>query len=156
MLTRSTAIHFLRYSLVLIFFMFAYTKFFPYEVKGLVPLFMAHPLLGWLIPVFGPTGASAFLGIVEIATGLLIALGTWSPRLSALGAAMGMLAFFVTVTMLFLLPNGLLWEASAGGFPALAPMGGFLLKDAVLFCGCLVCLADSLDVAKREPASLLT
>lgn len=153
MITRSTVSHGLRYSLVLVFFTFAYMKFFAYEARDLVPLLTSHPLLVWLRPVFGPRGASAFLGVSEIVIGLLIALGTWSPRLSALGAAMGMFAFIVTVTMFFFLPNELLWEPSAGGFPALASLGGFLFKDVVLFFACLACLADSLDAAKRESAS---
>ena len=49
MLTRQTAIHFVRYSLVLIFFAFGYVKFFPFEAKGLVPLITAHPLLSWMM-----------------------------------------------------------------------------------------------------------
>ncbi len=61
---------------------------------------------------------------------------------------MGLFAFFVTVTLFFFLPG--VFEASAGGFPAISAMGGFLLKDAVLFSGCFACLADSLDLASLD------
>ena len=138
----ATMITFLRYALVLIFLVFGYAKFFPYEAKGVEPLIAAHPLLSWLLPSFGQAGASMFLGVVEIATGVLLACGRWSPRASAIGAIIGAFAFFVTVTLYFFLPG--VFEASAGGFPAISMTGGFLLKDVVLFGACLACLADSL------------
>ncbi len=147
--TRHTAMYFVRYSLVLIFLAFGYVKFFPFEAKGVAPLISAHPLLSWMISAFGQAGASAFLGVVEITTGLLLACGRWAPRLSMVGGVMGMFAFFTTVTLFFFLPGMKLFEASAGGFPAIGGMGPFLLKDVVLFSACLACVADSLDFAKR-------
>ncbi|CAA9505052.1 MAG: hypothetical protein AVDCRST_MAG91-1270 [uncultured Sphingomonadaceae bacterium] len=150
--TRSSAMHIVRYSLVLIFLAFGYVKFFPFEAKGIAAFINAHPLLSWLTRAFGEAGASAFLGVIEIATGLLLALGRWSPRLSALGGVMGMFTFFTTVSLFFFLPD--VFEASAGGFPAISGTGGFLLKDAVLFAACLACVVDSLDSVKQAPATL--
>ncbi|WP_423268017.1 DUF417 family protein, partial [Escherichia coli] len=109
---------------------------------GVEPLIAAHPLLSWLLPSFGQAGASMFLGVVEITTGLLLAGGRSFPRASAFGAILGAFAFLCTVTLYFFLPG--VFEASAGGFPAISIIGGFLLKDAALFGACLACLADSL------------
>lgn len=140
--TQAATVSVLRYALVLVFLVFGYAKFFPYETKGFEPLIAAHPLLSWFLPSFGWAGASMFLSVVEIATGLLLASGRWFSRASAIGAIMGAFAFLCTVTLYFFLPG--VFKPSAGGFPAISMTGGFLLKDAVLFGACLACLADSL------------
>jgi uncharacterized membrane protein YkgB len=142
------AIAVLRTTLVIVFLAFGYVKFFAFEADGVAPLIGAHPLLAWLAPTFGHAGASAFLGVFEITAGLLLATRLFAPRLSALGGVMGMATFFVTVTLFWFVPG--VFEASAGGFPAISGTGGFLLKDAVLFGASFVCLADSLD-AMRVP-----
>ena len=77
--TPDATVSILRYALVLIFLAFGYVKFFPFEAKGVEPLIAAHPLLSWLMPSLGRDGASAFLGVVEIATGLLLACGPPKP-----------------------------------------------------------------------------
>ena len=139
-----------RATLVIVFLAFGYVKFFPFEAKGVAPLIAAHPLLSWMTP-FGPEFGSRFLGVFEIATGLLLAARPWSPRVSALGGLLGMGTFLTTVTLFFFLPG--VWEASAGGFPAISGTGGFLLKDAVLFAASYLCLVDSLEAARRSPAA---
>lgn len=150
MLDLRSAQTFVRATLVIVFLAFGYVKFFPFEAKGVAPLIAAHPLLSWMAP-FGPEFGSRFLGVFEIATGLLLAVRPWSPRVSALGGILGMATFFTTVTLFFFLPG--VWEASAGGFPAISGTGGFLLKDAVLFAASYLCLVDSLEAARHSPVA---
>jgi reactive chlorine resistance protein C len=70
------------------------------------------------------------LGVVEVATAILIGLRYWSAKASALGSAGAVLMFLSTLSFLFSTPR---WEPSLGGFPALSAMPGqFLLKDVVL------------------------
>lgn len=138
------ALHLLRASLALVFLTFGYVKFFAFEADGVEPLIAAHPLLGWLLPLFGKAGASAFLGVVEISAGLLLLLGFRSVIASMIGGALTLVTFFITVTLFFVLPG--VFEPSAGGFPAISGTGGFLLKDIVLFSAGLVFFVDALHV----------
>ena len=57
--------HLVRASMVLIFAMFGYQKWFEYEAQVLVPYISNGPLIFWLYPVFGTRGASWFLGVSE-------------------------------------------------------------------------------------------
>lgn len=147
MLDLRSATALVRATLVMVFLAFGYVKFFPFEAKGVAPLIAAHPLLSWMVP-FGPEFGSRFLGVFEIATGLLLAARPWSPRVSALGGVLAIATFLTTVTLFLFLPG--VWEASAGGFPAISGTGGFLLKDAVLFAASYLCLAESLEAARRR------
>jgi len=96
------------------------------------------PWLAWLYPVFGEAGASYFLGIVEITAAALLVASPWSPRAAVCGGAMAAITFLVTSSLLFALP---VWEAQAGGFPALNILGQFLLKD-VAFLGIALVIAS--------------
>lgn len=149
MLDLRSASTLVRVTLAIVFLAFGYVKFFPFEAEGVAPLIAAHPLLSWMVP-FGPEFGSRFLGVFEIATGLLLAARPWSPRISALGGLLGMTTFFTTVTLFLFLPG--VWESSAGGFPAISGTGGFLLKDAVLFAASYLCLVESLEATRRSTA----
>jgi uncharacterized membrane protein YkgB len=130
------ALHLLRLMLVAVFLAFGYVKFFPFEADGVEPLIAAHPALSWLLPMFGKAGASAFLGVVEIAAGLALLLGFRLVWANLLGGILTLVTFAITVSLFFFLPD--VFEASAGGFPAISGTGGFLLKDAVLFAAGLL------------------
>ena len=116
-------------------------KFTRLEVEALRPLIGGTPWLAWLYPAFGEAGASYLLGVVEIATALLLVASPWSPRAGVVGGALGGLTFLVTTSLLFALP---VWEASLGGFPALGAAGQFLIKDVALLGISLVVLGESL------------
>lgn len=146
MLSPLTALRVIRFGLVLVFLAFGYVKFFPFEAQGVEPLIAAHPLLSWLLPAFGRAGASAALGVAEITAGLLLAAHVVAPRAAIVGGAIACATFLTTVTLFFFLPG--VFEASAGGFPAISGTGGFLLKDTVLFAASLACLIESIDAAK--------
>lgn len=120
----------LRWALVLVFLAFGYVKFFAFEAEGVAPLIAAHPALSWA-GALGKAGASAFLGVVELLAALTLAMGARVPLAGIAGGVLAMLTFAVTVSLFLFLPG--VWEASAGGFPAISGTGGFLLKDVVLF-----------------------
>jgi uncharacterized membrane protein YkgB len=50
--------HLVRASMVLIFLLFGYQKWFEYEAQTLIPFIQNGPLIFWLYPVFGIRGAS--------------------------------------------------------------------------------------------------
>ena len=58
-----------------------------------------------------------FRGAAEWSFGALLFAGFWDKRLGILGAAVSVVTFTITVTIIPFLPDG--WAASAGGFPAM-------------------------------------
>ena len=108
--------HLVRASMVLIFVLFGYQKWFDYEAQTLIPFISNGPLTFWMYPVFGIQGASWFLGVTEWLTAALLFLGFWNKKLGILGALGSCATFIGTVTIIPFMPNG--WDASAG-FPAL-------------------------------------
>ena len=135
-------IQFMRWVLVLIFAIFGYAKFFPYEAQGLVPIISNSPLLSWLHWAFGTQGASYALGVAEWSIGLGLLVGAWLPRVSIVAAAASCITYLTTLTLIFTTPDA--WQASAGGFPAMGGHTSFLIKDAVLLAGSVVLLKSSL------------
>jgi uncharacterized membrane protein YkgB len=134
--------HLMRASMVLIFVMFGYQKWFEYEAEVIKPFISNSPLVFWLIPAFGVRGASWFLGTTEWLFGGLLFLGFWNKRLGIIGAAGSLFTFASTVTIIPLIPDG--WAAQAGGFPAMTINTAFLLKDIVLFAASYYLLRQDL------------
>jgi uncharacterized membrane protein YkgB len=114
-------------------------KFTAVEIAALKPLIGGTPWLAWMYPVFGEAGASYVLGVVEIATGLLLLASPWSARAGVAGGALATLTFLVTCSVMLALP---IWEPTLG-FPALGPAGQFLIKDVALLGIALVVLGES-------------
>jgi uncharacterized membrane protein YkgB len=102
--------------------------------------------------VFSVQLLSAMLGTVEIIAALLVALSPWLPRLSAVGSAIATLLFINTLSFLFTTPG--VGDAAAGGFPALSPVGQFLIKDVVLLGASVWTLGESLLAVRREQAGV--
>lgn len=123
--------HLVRASMVIIFVLFGYQKWFAYEAQVLIPFISNGPLISWMYPAFGIRGASWFLAASEWLIGALLFLGFWNKRLGVLGAAGSSVTFLTTLTIIPFMPGG--WAASAGGFPAMAGNVPFLMKDLVLF-----------------------
>jgi uncharacterized membrane protein YkgB len=122
--------HLVRASMVLIFLLFGYQKWFEYEAQTLIPYISNGPLTSWMYPVFGIQGASWFLGVSEWLIAALLFLGFWNKKAGVLGAAGSIATFITTVTIIPFMPDG--WAASAGGFPAMTGNVPFLMKDVVL------------------------
>lgn len=131
----------LRWSLVVVFFWFGGMKFTEYEAIGIAPFIENSPIMSWLHLLFGVQGASYFLGIAELTTGIMLVIGSFSAFFSVLGAFFSSVTFIVTMTFFITTPG--VFESSLGGFPAIsAGIGQFILKDLVLL-GASLCLFKS-------------
>jgi uncharacterized membrane protein YkgB len=138
--------HLVRASMVLIFLLFGYQKWFDYEAQGLIPFISNGPLISWMYPLFGIRGASWFLGISEWLTAALLFAGFWNKPAGVVGAVISCATFVTTVTIIPFMPDG--WAASAGGFPAMTGNVPFLMKDVVL-------LAVSVYLLKQDARRVL-
>ena len=102
------------------------------EAEGISGFVSNSPLMSWVYSVFSIRSFSALLGVTEIVIGLLIAARPLSARAALVGSAAAVGMFLTTLSFLLTTPG--VWEASAGGFPALSVVPGqFLVKDFVLF-----------------------
>jgi uncharacterized membrane protein YkgB len=104
-------------------------KFTTVEIEALKPLIGGTPWIAWLYPLLGYSAASYLLGTIEIAAGLLLVAAARVPIAGVLGGALASLTFITTTSILFAVP---IWDAAAGGLPALNGLGQFLLKDVAL------------------------
>src|SRR5258708_12504755 len=91
----------LRYGLALIFLWIGAMKFTAYEAQGIRPLAENSPLMNWLLAALGVQAFSNLLGVVEIATGLLLALRPVSALATAIGSPMPIATFLTTFSFLF-------------------------------------------------------
>jgi uncharacterized membrane protein YkgB len=124
--------HAARYSLVLALLWIGSMKFTTYEAEGISGFVSNSPLMSWAYSVFSMRSFSAMLGVTEIGIALLIAARPLSVRSSLVGSGLAVGMFLTTLSFLLTTPG--VWEASAGGFPALSVVPGqFLAKDFVLF-----------------------
>ena len=121
-------LHLVRGSMVLIFLIFGYQKWWEYEAQTLIPFISNGPLTFWMYPVFGLRGASYFLGVSEWLTAALLIWGFWNPRAGILGAILSVATFVTTVSTIPFLPDG--YDAAAG-FPAMKGNVAFTMKDVV-------------------------
>ena len=113
----------LRYGLVFLLVVIGSMKFFAFEARGIHPLVAHSPFLSWMYHILSVQGVSNFFGFVEITTGILIALRSFSPKASAAGSLAGIFIFLTTLSFLVTTPGAL----SPG-----SEIGGFLMKDLVL------------------------
>ena len=137
--------HLVRGSMVLLFVLFGYQKWFEYEAQTLIPFIRNGPLTFWMYPVFGLHGASYFLGVSEWLTAALLIWGFWNPKAGILGAILSVATFVTTVAIIPFMPDG--WDAAAG-FPAMKGNVAFLMKDVVL-------LAVSVYLLKQDVARVV-
>src|SRR5579859_5785137 len=105
-----------RYGLVVVGAWIGLMKFTAYEAEGIRPFVANSPLMSWVYGPLSVRGFSTLLGVVEVATAVLIALRPFLPRASALGSALAVAIFITTLSFLVTTPG--VWEQSLGGFPA--------------------------------------
>ena len=145
--------HVARYGLVIVLLWIGGMKFTAYEARGIKPMVANSPLMGWAYNIMSEQAFSSLLGVVEIATGLLIALRPVWPLGSAIGSGLAVGTFLTTLTFLFTTPG---WEPSLGGFPALSHMPGeFLLKDLVLLGVALFSAGEAIGAIRHRDASVM-
>ena len=143
-------LHLVRGSMVLIFLLFGYQKWWEYEAQTLVPFISNGPLTFWMYPVFGLHGASYFLGVSEWLTAALLIWGFWNPKAGILGALLSVGTFVTTVTIIPFMPDG--WNAAAG-FPAMQGNVAFLMKDVVLLAVSVYLLKQDVVRAASLPGA---
>jgi uncharacterized membrane protein YkgB len=142
-------LYLLRGSMVLIFLLFGYQKWFEYEAQTLIPFISNGPLTFWMYPVFGLRGASYFLGVSEWLTAALLIWGFWNPRAGILGAILSVATFVTTVSTIPFLPDG--YDAAAG-FPAMKGNVAFTMKDVVFIAVSFYLLKQDVVRASRAAA----
>jgi len=134
---------FLRWALVIVFLWFGGMKFTAYEANGIAPFIDNSPVMHWL-NMFGVQGQSYVIGVIELATAAALIAGAFRSAFSALGAAMSIATYAITLTFFVSTPG--VAEQTAGGFPAIsAAPGQFLLKDAALLAASLVLFVNSVQ-----------
>ena len=132
----------LRYSLVLFFIGYGLYKFTPQEAAAIQPLMANSVLLSWLYHFLSVGQASGLIGVIEITTGLLIAMRAFKPTLSAIGSLAA--AFALLNTLSFLVTT-----------PGLDPQGadvGFLVKDLTLLGAALWTAGEAFAAARGAKA----
>jgi uncharacterized membrane protein YkgB len=139
----------LRYGLALVLVWIGAMKFTAYEAEGIQGLVANSPLMSWMYSVLSVRSASALIGSAELVIAGLIAARPLSARLAAAGSALAVGMFLTTLTFIVSTPG--VFEASAGGFPALSVLPGqFLLKDVVLLAAALWSLAEAWNASTRN------
>jgi hypothetical protein len=89
---------------------------------------------------------AALLGVIEIVTGVLIAIRPVWLLGSAIGGGLAAGMFLTTLTFLITTPG---WEPSLGGFPVLpGPVGQFLIEDVVLLGAARYTAGEALEAAR--------
>lgn len=120
----------IRYGLVIILLWVGALKFTAYEAEGIKGLVANSPLMSWMLSVASVRSVSMLIGAVEIILGLLIAMRSFAPKLSAIGSFGAIIMFLTTLSFLVTTPG--VWQPEYG-FPFPSPMPGqFLAKDLLL------------------------
>lgn len=137
----------IRYGLAVVIAWIGALKFTGSEAMRIQRYVSHSPFMSWMDGMLSVRTLSGVLGAVEITAAVLIALRLLLPRLSAVGSALGVLLFLTTLSFFFTTPG--IGDAAAGGFPALSPVGQFLIKDVVLLGASVWTLGESLRAAGR-------
>ncbi|HEA3246907.1 DUF417 family protein [Pasteurella multocida] len=119
----------LRLSVILLFFIFANTKWFEFEVEALKPIISAS-WLSFLYDLFGVYNTSYLLGIVESLAYVSLMIGFKQPKVGLLGSGLVFITALVTVSLL----------------PQLG-FDGFIFKDILLIGIALVLFKYDLNRA---------
>ena len=138
----------IRYGLVVILIWIGVLKFTQYEADGIRPLAEHSPFFSWVFAFLSTRAFASILGVIEISTGILIALRPLWPRLSAIGSIAATLTFLTTLTFIVSTP-GVIQEGWAFPFISGSP-GQFLIKDLVLL-GAALWTAGEAMAATRMP-----
>ncbi|WP_407152018.1 YkgB family protein [Bradyrhizobium sp. ORS 86] len=132
----------LRWVMVVVFVSFGMQKFTLQSAQGIAQFISNSPFISWL-SLFGLRGEAYLLGVVEFAIAALVAVGAFSPLLSAAGSLMGVVTFAITWSFFFTTPGVVKWSLSTDPM-AWNLTGEFLFKDIVLLCVCIVLFLASL------------
>jgi|AntRauTorcE11897_2_1112592.scaffolds.fasta_scaffold20497_2 uncharacterized membrane protein YkgB len=135
-----------RYALAIVLIWVGSLKFYTYEAELIQGLVANSPFISWMYAIGSVTAVAAFIGIVDIIAGLLIALRPFNARLSGYGSVLAVLIFTLTSTFILSTPG--IAESSAG-FPALSFTGQFLFKDLILLGAAAWTAGEAFAAAKK-------
>jgi uncharacterized membrane protein YkgB len=94
--------------------------------------------MGWMYSLMSVQMASNVIGVIEIVTGVLLAIHRWLPRFAAIGGLAASVTFLLTLSFMFTTPD-------------LSPdTQGFLMKDFMLFGAALWATGESLNAAQTR------
>jgi len=133
----------LRYSLVLFFVGFGLLKFTAQEAADVHPMIANSPALFWIAKLFDVQHASDFIGVIEIACGVLTAIRPLNARLSAIGSLGTAFALCITLSFLFTTPG------------LAASDQGFIVKDLTLLGAALWTAGEALVASSAKAAPML-
>jgi uncharacterized membrane protein YkgB len=102
--------------------------------EGIIPLVTNSPLIFWHFEIFGTYLGSDLIGVTEVVSGLLILSGMFRPKAGVVGAAIGVMIFFVTSAMILTTPGAI---THVHGVGYMSFLGLFLFKDIISLGACL-------------------
>ena len=138
----------IRYGLVIILLWVGALKFTAYEAEAIQGLVQNSPLMSWMYSVMSVRGASAFIGVIEITLGVLIATRPFAPFVSAIGSLGAIIMFLITLSFALTTPG--VWQPGYG-FPFPSPMPGqFLAKDLMLLGAAIWTAGEALRAARMR------
>lgn len=168
--SRKAGIFLLRLAILIIFIWIGGLKFWNYEAEGIVPFVANSPFMNFFYEKqaseykayklkegeYNPEkhawhisnntyGFSHGLGILIMAIGILVFMGTFAPKIGLIGS---LLAIVMTIgTLSFLITTPEVWVPDLGsgewGFPLLSGAGRLVIKDTAILAGAVILLSDS-------------
>lgn len=138
-----------RYALAIILIWVGSLKFYTYEAELIQGLVANSPFISWMYAIGSVTAVAAFIGIVDIIAGLLIALRPFNARLSAIGSCIAISIFVLTATFLLTTP-GMIQKGMS--FPALSFTAQFVAKDLILIGAAIWTAGEAFGAAQKTTA----
>lgn len=142
-------------TLAIVFLSFGAMKFTAHEANAIIVFVENSPLLSWVYMILTPMQFSYLLGVIEIFTGVFLALRLISPAAGAVGALMATVTYVITFSFFFTTPGVL---ETTPEFTALSTMPGqFLLKDLALLGLSIYLLKNAMRAVNQrynEPQNL--
>jgi reactive chlorine resistance protein C len=137
-----------RYGVAVVIAWIGLLKFTGSEAMRIQQYISHSPFMSWLNGILSVRALSDVIGTIEIVAAVLIVLHVVSPRLGVAGGVLGTLLFLSTLSFLFTTPG--IGDTAAGGFPALSPVGQFLIKDIVLLGATTLAVGQSLTAMRSR------
>ncbi|MGI8812458.1 MAG: YkgB family protein [Pyrinomonadaceae bacterium] len=142
----------IRYGLVIVLLSVGALKFTAYEAEGIQGFVANSPLMSWAYSIFSVRSWAAVIGTIELLLGIMIALRSVAPLVSAIGSIGSILMFLTTLSFVLTTPG--MWQPGYGfPFPSVVP-GQFLLKDIVLVGAAIWTAGEALRAANTNHVTL--
>lgn len=95
----------IRWTLIFLLVLFGGMKWAAFEADAIHPLIVNSPFLAWTDAWFGKQGASILIGVIELATAVLLGVRRWSPTAAMIGGFSGIVMFLTTLSFLVTTPS---------------------------------------------------